>query len=389
MPFQVLNPMAQMQIGAERQRQNELARRQEIDRMRAEEQASALRNYLQSADLTTQEAQNKLFQFGQPGADIAQRAATIGKERRLEQKTAAEMAAAEHQQKIGALNDMLNIVSSAEDPESYALARQLAAQRGYDVSMIPEQYSPKFVATTRKAIMSAAERATAEYRAAQLKSEELNRGLRAQEIGLSERRADTEERRLTLEETKASPEYQSIKLDAKEQSKREAAFPKAQAAYSTATREIDTLVEDLKALKAHPGLANITGGIEGRLPSVGKKGTAAQALLDKILAKGQFRSLQELRNASPTGGAVGNVSDAEGKALRDSFGALNQAQGMEDFQNQIDRVISDLQYSKGNIKGAYDETYSYRKPAEAAPKAAPKAEKRKTSGGTSYDVLED
>jgi hypothetical protein len=389
MPFQVLNPMAQMQIGAERQRQNELARRQEIDRMRAEEQASALRNYLQSADLTTQEAQNKLFQFGQPGADIAQRAATIGKERRLEQKTAAEMAAAEHQQKIGALNDMLNIVSSAEDPESYALARQLAAQRGYDVSMIPEQYSPKFVATTRKAIMSAAERATADYRAAQLKGEELNRGLRAQEIGLSERRADTEERRLTLEETKASPEYQSIKLDAKEQSKREAAFPKAQAAYNTATREIDTLVEDLKALKAHPGLANITGGIEGRLPSVGKKGTAAQALLDKILAKGQFRSLQELRNASPTGGAVGNVSDAEGKALRDSFGALNQAQGMEDFQNQIDRVISDLQYSKGNIKSAYDETYSYRKPAEAAPKAAPKAEKRKTSGGTSYDVLED
>lgn len=389
MPFQVLNPMAQMQIGAERQRQNELARRQEIDRMRAEEQANALRNYLQSADLTTQEAQNKLFQFGQPGADIAQRAATIAKERRLEQKTAAEMMAAEHERHIGALNDMYNIVSSAEDPESYALARQLAAQRGYDVSMIPEQYSPKFVATTRKAIMSAAERATAEYRAAQLKSEELNRGLRAQEIGLSERRADTEERRLTLEETKASPEYQSIKLDAKEQSKREAAFPKAQAAYNTATREIDTLVEDLKALKAHPGLANITGGIEGRLPSVGKKGTAAQALLDKILAKGQFRSLQELRNASPTGGAVGNVSDAEGKALRDSFGALNQAQGMEDFQNQIDRVISDLQYSKGNIKGAYDETYAYRKPAEAAPKAAPKAEKRKTSGGTSYDVLED
>lgn len=382
MPFQVLNPMAQMQIGAERQRQNELARRQEIDRMRAEEQASALRNYLQSADLTTQEAQNKLFQFGQPGADIAQRAATIGKERRLEQKTAAEMAAAEHQQKIGALNDMLNIVSSAEDPESYALARQLAAQRGYDVSMIPEQYSPKFVATTRKAIMSAAERATADYRAAQLKGEEQNRSLRAQEIGLSARRAGTEERRLALEETKASPEYQSIKLDAKEQSKREAAFPKAQAAYSTATREIDTLVEDLKALRAHPGLANITGGIEGRLPSVGKKGTAAQALLDKILAKGQFRSLQELRNASPTGGAVGNVSDAEGKALRDSFGALNQAQGMEDFQNQIDRVISDLQYSKGNIKSAYDETYSYRKPAEAAPKAG----ERKTSGGTSYTI---
>jgi len=374
--------------GVEARRQNALIQRQEMERQRAEQEASALRNYLQGADLSTPEAQNQLLRFGAPGAEIAQRMATIGKERRLEQKTSADMAAAEQKQKIDALNDMFNIVSSAKDPVSYAMARQIAAQRGYDVSSIPEQYDPKFVETARTSIMSAADRAMADYRAAQLKGEELNRGLRAQEIGLSERRADTEERRLTLEETKASPEYQSIKLDAKEQSKREAAFPKAQAAYSTATREIDTLVEDLKALREHPGLANITGGIEGRLPSVGKKGTAAQALLDKILAKGQFRSLQELRNASPTGGAVGNVSDAEGKALRDSFGALNQAQGMEDFQNQIDRVISDLQYSKGNIKGAYDETYSYRKPAEAAPKAAPKAEKRKTSGGTSYTIEE-
>lgn len=382
MPFQVLNPMAQMQIGAERQRQNELARRQEIDRMRAEEQASALRNYLQSADLTTQEAQNKLFQFGQPGADIAQRAATIGKERRLEQKTAAEMAAAEHQQKIGALNDMFNIVSSAKDPVSYAMARQMAAQRGYDVSAIPEQYDPKFVETARTSIMSAADRAMADYRAAQLKGEEQNRSLRAQEIGLSARRAGTEERRLALEETKASPEYQSIKLDAKEQSKREAAFPKAQAAYNTATRDIDSLIGDLTTLKSHPGLPAITGGIEGRLPSVGKKATGAQALLDRVLAKGQFRSLQDLRNSAPSGAGLGNVSDKEGEALRNAFGALSQTQGTEDFQNQIDKVISDLQYSKNNIKNAYDETYSYRKPAEAAPKAG----ERKTSGGTSYTI---
>jgi hypothetical protein len=363
--------------GIETRRQNALIQRQEMERQRAEQEASALRNYLQGTDLSTPEAQNQLLRFGAPGAEIAQRMATIGKERRLEQKTSAEMAAAEHQQRIGALNDMYNIVSSAKDPTSYAMARQMAAQRGYDVSTIPEQYDPKFVETARTSIMSAADRAMADYRASQLKGEEANRFLRSQEIGLSARRAGTEERRLALEETKASPEYQSVKLDAKEQSKREAAFPKAQAAFNSATREIDSLISDLNALKAHPGLPNITGGIEGRLPSVGKKGTAAQALLDKIVAKGQFRSLQEMRNASPTGGALGNVSDAEGKALRDSFGALNQTQGVDDFRAQLDKVISDLQYSKGNIEGAYNETYSYRAP-KGQPSSPPPAGKGPT-----------
>lgn len=355
--------------GVQMRRQNELLRQQEMERQRAEQEAAALRNYLQGADLTSQEAQNKLFQFGAPGAEIAQRAATIGRERRLEQKTAAEMAAAEHQQKIGALNDMYNIVTAAKDPASYAMARQMAAQRGYDVSAIPEQYDPAFVNTARQSILSAADRATAEYRASQMAGEEASRRLRAQEIGLTGRRADIEERRLQLQERQASPEYQATKLDVKEQAKRDASFPKAQAAFNTATRDIDSLIGDLTTLKSHPGLPAITGGIEGRLPSVRAKSTAAQALLDKILAKGQFRSLQEMRMASPTGGALGNVSDAENKALRDAFGALSQTQGTADFQKQLDSVISDLQYSKRNIQNAFDETYSYKNPPSAPPAA--------------------
>jgi hypothetical protein len=369
--------------GMEARRQNELIRRQDAERLRAEQEAMSLRNYLQGADLSTPEAQNQLLRFGAPGAEIAQRMATIGKERRLEQKTSAEITAAEHQQKISALNDMYNIVSSAKDPTSYAMARQMAAQRGYDVSAIPEQYDPRFVDTARQSIMSAADRATAEYRASRMVGEEENRRLRQQEIGISGKRAGLEERRINLEEMKASPEYQTVKLDAKEQSKREAAFPKSQAAYNTATKDIDNLIADLTTLQNHEGLASITGGIEGRLLSVRGKSTAAQALLDKILAKGQFRSLQELRNASPTGGAVGNVSDAEGKALRDSFGALNQAQSEEDFKDQIGAVIKDLQFSKQNIQGAFDETYSYR--GTKAPAPAAKGE-RKTASGTTYTI---
>lgn len=164
----------------------------------------------------------------------------------------------------------------------------------------------------------------------------------------------------------------SAQLAPKERQKREAAFPQAQASYNAAANEIDTLRNDLLALRAHPGLAGITGGIEGRMPSLFPKASAAQAKLDKILARGQFRELQNLRANSPTGAAVGNVSDKEGAALRASFGALDQKQSLEDFQLAIDDVIKQLDFSKNNITQSFDDTYAYRQgaaPTAGAPKA--------------------
>jgi dTDP-glucose pyrophosphorylase len=117
-----------------------------------------------------------------------------------------------------------------------------------------------------------------------------------------------------------------------------------------------------KALKTHKGLPYITGGILGRLPSVSEEGTSAQADLDQIKAKAGFEALQAMRNASPTGGALGNVSDAEGRRLEASAAALAQAQGTTAFKSKLDRYIEDLERSKKSLENAFGAQYGSVKP---------------------------
>ncbi|MGI9158921.1 MAG: hypothetical protein ACR2K1_04130 [Saprospiraceae bacterium] len=166
-------------------------------------------------------------------------------------------------------------------------------------------------------------------------------------------------------------------LPPKEKAKREAAFPKISGAYRAATHEIDSLLTDITKLRDHPGLKGVTGLISGRTPNFTGAARAAQTLLDKIMAKGQFRGLQAMREASPTGGALGNVSDKEGDALRAAFGALSQTQDTASFKTGLDTVLSDLRFAKQNIAQTYEDTYSYRgdnavsnAPSASAPPAA-------------------
>lgn len=159
----------------------------------------------------------------------------------------------------------------------------------------------------------------------------------------------------------------------KEMAKRNAAYPKVTASYKQSIYDIDAQIADLKALRNDPGLNGIVGPLDGRTPSVLPASTRAQAKLNKIMARGQFRALQDMRANSPTGGALGNVSDAEGRTLRQSVAALDQTQGEDSFKSGIDQYIADLEHTKANLTGAYEDTYSYRNGGgqSSAPAAMP------------------
>lgn len=160
-------------------------------------------------------------------------------------------------------------------------------------------------------------------------------------------------------------------LTLKERQKREADFPKATTALKGFETKTDTLIEELRTLKNHPGLDSITGLIAGRIPGVTSAGREAEALHDKITARGQFQELENMRNASPTGGALGNVSNTEGEKLKASFAALDRRQDAKSVQKAIDAAILQLTNSKGLVRDAYDMTYEYRQPS-AAPSAPAK-----------------
>ena len=149
-------------------------------------------------------------------------------------------------------------------------------------------------------------------------------------------------------------------LTPKEKQKREAAYPQATSAISSFETKADSFIKDIEKLRDSPGLSEITGFAAGRLPGISANGRAAQALYDKIVAKGGFQALQDLRDASKTGGALGNVSNQEGKQLTASFAAIDRRQDAKDVRAALDQAIGDIQGSKTRLKEAYDLTYSYK-----------------------------
>ena len=149
-------------------------------------------------------------------------------------------------------------------------------------------------------------------------------------------------------------------LTPKEKQKREAAFPQATSAIKGFETKADSFVNDIKKLRDDPGLAEITGIAAGRLPGITANGRRAQALYDKIVAKGGFQALQDMRDMSKTGGALGNVSNQENTQLKASFAAIDRRQDAKDVKAALDQVIGDIEGSKTRLKEAYDLTYSYK-----------------------------
>ena len=83
-------------------------------------------------------------------------------------------------------------------------------------------------------------------------------------------------------------------------------------------------------------------------------GTTAHDLdktLDSIRANVSFDQLNAMRQASPTGGALGNVSNQENTKLEAALGSLEQSQSEAQFLRNLERVESiyaDIVHGEGN-----------------------------------------
>lgn len=157
------------------------------------------------------------------------------------------------------------------------------------------------------------------------------------------------------DETAAPPMDPKVKL------KLDQAYPQASRALQSSVTSIDQDIQDVERLLSDEvGLKAITGYLGAYTPNVFKDATRAQALLDKIMSGAGFSALQAMRDASPTGGALGNVSNQEGAKLEKSVAAFSQAQDYDDFRNALRQYLIDLKMAQENVQAAFDETYSYR-----------------------------
>ena len=156
-------------------------------------------------------------------------------------------------------------------------------------------------------------------------------------------------------------------IDPKVKLKLDQAYPQAARALQSAVTGLDQDIQDVENLLAdQTGLKAITGYLGAYTPNISMDATRAQALLDKIMSGAGFSALQAMRDASPTGGALGNVSNQEGAKLEKSVAAFSQAQGLKDFQRALRQYLVDLKTAQQNVQAAFDETYSYRGEAPSA-----------------------
>ena len=134
-------------------------------------------------------------------------------------------------------------------------------------------------------------------------------------------------------------------------------LPQAKLRVESMGQNLDRLDAALNALHDDKGVSNITGTVMGRTWNMTNTATGAQAQLNSIKSQIFQSSLQAMRDASKTGGAVGNVSDKEGDKLERTIAALDQAQGTPDFKKQLKKAVDQVRQSKALIDVAFQEQY--------------------------------
>lgn len=147
------------------------------------------------------------------------------------------------------------------------------------------------------------------------------------------------------------------------------------AALQSSQAGLDRLQIEAERLKKHPGLEKTTG-LMSAVPLVGGiatiPGTDAanfKAGLDTLKSQTGLSVLQEMRNNSKTGGALGQVSDFENRMLQANLANLDRAQSEPEFRAALDKIITYTEGAKERLRAAYNLKHSGKQPASVAPAA--------------------
>jgi hypothetical protein len=401
-PLQVENPMNQYAALSQiqnAQNQNALAQFQLSTAKRAEESQNALSDVYKNAyDPTTGKVNNELIVKGlaERGAGhlipkVQQDILAREKEAATLKKTNVETTGLEFKQRIEKANKAISDIAALTSPQDAIAGIDRHLANG-DIDQVKADQLKQSIAqapnfstwrkTTLVNILDAKDNLEQQNREGQLKVSQGNLAVNQGQLAIAQNKANREQTMgtipagyrlskdgVTLEAMPGGPT--TVALPPKEIQKREASFPQATSAVKAIETKSDSFINDLKKLRDHPGLNQITGIAAGRLPAITGEGRAAQALYDKIVAKGGFQALQDLRDASKTGGALGNVSNQEGKQLTASFAAINRVQDAKDVRAAIDQAIGDVEGTKTRVREAYNQTYEYKNSNTPSTPAAP------------------
>jgi hypothetical protein len=177
-----------------------------------------------------------------------------------------------------------------------------------------------------------------------LRERKVRQDIQAQGINMAQGRASLAQAPVNLAQAQANLTLAPVNLA---QAQADLAKSKQESA-SLANKEIENRrqqLENAQYIRTQVGRAinqssffntGFPGAFGSRIPGSSTK--KLESTLAPIKANLSFEALKQMRAASPTGGALGNVSNEELALLAASAGALDVSQGEE----QLDRSLNDI-----------------------------------------------
>lgn len=155
--------------------------------------------------------------------------------------------------------------------------------------------------------------------------------------------------------------------------------PKVYASLNAASAKTDRVVDAIdKALGMVDGMTTgVTGTVLSHVP--GTEAKNLQRTLDAVRANIGFNELQDMRSNSPTGGALGQVSEQENTLLQSVLGSLSQDQSPQQLRENLMKAKAALLDSRARLQQAYQTDFGdgsvalSAAPAATAPAASPSA----------------
>lgn len=138
---------------------------------------------------------------------------------------------------------------------------------------------------------------------------------------------------------------------------REKERPQALNAAQTTVYNLDRLANEARTILNDPALSRVTG-LTGKFPSMpGSPAANVQARIDNLLSQTGLSTLQNMRDSSKTGGAVGSVTEREWPILQGNIASLKQDQSPDAYKAALQRIIDHSDATKQRILSTYKETY--------------------------------
>lgn len=246
------------------------------------------------------------------------------------------------------LDYVTRLIQGVETPQQYAAAVADAERRGIDVGEFKTMSFQDFMAI-KPALLG---------RALSVK-DRMEAQLKQQELELKRRELDANNPFLG----KAPPGYR-FKPDGslepipggpeagKEQARKQAVTTYSGISVQDANRALDMLKNK----------SFVAGPVAGQAVNIpGTPAWQLDQMLQSVKANASFDRLQAMRNASPTGGALGQVSDREMALLQSSLGTLDVRQPKEQLEQNIKRVVNimnDIIHGPGEGPARYELSFN-------------------------------